>query len=162
MGALQDPDAGDHLPELPGKPFLFSHPPFSHRSANTSSEFSSKQNRKAKLGQREQSLRKKRTAFFQTASLSTLTDIYHPLNLNARKHLSPFTASAEKQRVSNRALKRQKTMILKNLNSQLITLEKLHCRSNQTHPHWTRHVRLSQNSNLRNERPLARKTQADF
>ena len=64
MGALQDPDAGDHLPELPGKPFLFSHPPFSHRSANTSSEFTSKQNRKAKLGQREQNLRKKRTAFF--------------------------------------------------------------------------------------------------
>lgn len=40
-------------------------------------------------------------------------------------------------------------MILKNLNSQLITLEKLHCSSNQTHLRWTQHVRLRQNSNLR-------------
>lgn len=42
-GALQDTDAGNHLPELTRKTFLFSHPPFSHRSANTFSEFSGKQ-----------------------------------------------------------------------------------------------------------------------
>lgn len=41
-------------------------------------------------------------------------------------------------------------MILKNLNSQLITLENyIAAPTNQTHLRWTQHVRLRQNSNLR-------------